>query len=106
MKTNKITVIQIHEPDSDEGDEVYRLDEQDAGEHLFNNLMNNFERGQKYSFTIKELTKKQWDECEEAGNFIAGNMTEKQQDAYLLKMKRKNKRSKNGKTKEISTRNF
>lgn len=68
---DKITIIQIHDGNDSEPDSCYRLDDDESAVHCFGHLNNNFERGEKHQFTIKEVTQQEWDEIERIGEEMA-----------------------------------
>lgn len=57
----KVTVLKIH--DELNGPELYRMDDKEGREHFFDNLENNFERGEKYTISVEAISAEEWEEA-------------------------------------------
>jgi len=67
MADEKIKVIEWETEDCGEGPLVYRLDEAGEGDRFFQHVLDNAELDGRERFTLKEMTKEEWAECEKRG---------------------------------------
>ncbi len=89
----KIPVLVFQDVNSGEAAEVFRLDKLDH-RHKFalTLLADQTERDVKHTITVTEMSKRQWKDCEDAGKFEGGLMSDRQEAQYLAKLKRRKKR--------------
>lgn len=66
-----IAVVSWRQYASDEPADWYRLDEKDAGNRLFQNLLTNAESDGREILELKFVTEKEWAEADEVGRELA-----------------------------------
>lgn len=79
----KIPVLIVHDIESGEPDEVYRLDRPGQfASMFFSNLRHNTEKNKILHFCVDEFTKDQWRLAELSGLSFGGDITPKQVQEY------------------------